>query len=191
MKYADRVRPHLAPGRAAYSEPLSPLSLALLRKLHQTIHKITVDFDGRWHFNTCIAAIMELVNTLTAAEPSITAGEVPDLVLAGILRDLVLLLAPFAPYLTAELGKQILGNETLLRAQWPKYDESLAREEEIEVPVQINGKLRAVILVARDSTEEALRDAALADEKIQAAVAGKTIVKIIIVPGKLVNIVVQ
>ena len=88
-------------------------------------------------------------------------------------------------------GEQILGNENLLRAQWPKYDESLAREEEIEVPVQINGKLRAVILVAGDSTEEALRDAALADEKIQAAVAGKTIVKIIIVPGKLVNIVVK
>ncbi len=191
MKYADRVRPHLVPGSAAYSEPLSPLSLALLRKLHQTIHKITLDFDGRWHFNTCIAAIMELVNTLTAAEPSISAGEVPGPVLAGVLRDLVLLLAPFAPYLTAELGKQILGNENLLRAQWPKYDEALAREEEIEVPVQINGKLRAVIRVAVDAIEEALRDAALADEKIQAAVAGKTIVKIIIVPGKLVNIVVQ
>ena len=88
-------------------------------------------------------------------------------------------------------GEQILGNENLLRAQWPKYDEALAREEEIEVPVQINGKLRAVILVAMDSTEEALRDAALADEKIQAAIAGKTIVKVIIVPGKLVNIVVS
>jgi leucyl-tRNA synthetase len=191
MKYADRVRPHLASGRHTYSEPLSPLSLALLRKLHQTIHKITVDFDGRWHFNTCIAAIMELVNTLTAAEPSIAAGEVPDPVLASILRDLVLLLVPFAPYLTSELGEQILGNENLLRAPWPKYDEALAREEEVEIPVQINGKLRAVIRVTADATEEALRDAPLAEEKIQAAIAGKTIVKVIIVPGKLVNIVVK
>ena len=191
MKYADRVRPHVGSGGYSYTVPLSPLSLTLLRKLHQTIRKITVDFDGRWHFNTCIAAIMELVNTITASETSITADEVPDPVLAAILRDLVLILAPFAPYLTSELGEQIMGSGNLLRAGWPKYDEALAREDEIEVPVQINGKLRAVIRVSADANEEALRDAGLADEKIQAAVAGKTIVKVIIVPGKLVNIVVK
>ena len=190
-KYADRVRPHVASTGHTHTVPLSPLSLVLLRKLHQTIRKITVDFDGRWHFNTCIASIMELVNTITASEASIASGEVPDTVIAGILRDLVLLLAPFAPYLTAELGEQILGSGNILRAPWPKYDEALAREEEIEVPVQINGKLRAVMRVAADATQEVLRDAALADEKIQAAIAGKTIVKVIIVPGKLVNIVVK
>ncbi len=185
MKYSDRAQ------RSGAIVPNSPTSIALLRKLHQTIRKITEDFGGRWHFNTCIAAIMEFVNTLTAAEPAINAGEVPDAVVAEILRNLVLLLAPFAPYLAFEMWEQIGQQENLLRAPWPKYDEELAREEEIEIPVQVNGKLRAVIRVAPDAEQEALRDTALAEQKIQAAVSGKEIVKIIIVPGKLVNIVVK
>jgi leucyl-tRNA synthetase len=134
---------------------------------------------------------MELVNTVTAAEPAISKGEVPDAVLAVILRDLVLLLAPFAPYLAFELWGQIGQKDNLLRAPWPKYDEALAREDEIEIPVQINGKLRTVIRVAAGADEETLRDTALAAEKIQAATDGKTVAKLIIVPGKLVNIVVK
>jgi len=173
------------------SAPASATSQALLRKLHQTIRKITEDFAGRWHFNTSIAAIMELVNTLTAAEPAISKGEVPDSVLAGILRDLVVLLAPFAPYLAFELWEQIGQQDNLLRAPWPKYDEALAREDEIEIPVQINGKLRTVIRVAAGADEETLRDAALASEKIRTATDGKTVAKLIIVLGKLVNIVVK
>jgi leucyl-tRNA synthetase len=187
IRYADRARK----AEAVSSVPTSATSQALLRKLHQTIRKITVDFSGRWHFNTCIAAIMELVNTLTAAETAIAAGEVPDVVLAEIVCDLVLLLAPFAPYLSFELWEKIGEQGDLLRAPWPKYDEALAREDEIEIPVQINGKLRAVIRVAAGTDEETLRDAALATEKVQAATDGKTIVKMIIVPGKLVNVVVK
>jgi len=134
---------------------------------------------------------MELVNVLTAAEPAIAAGEVPDAVLSGILRDLVLLLAPFAPYLSCELWEHIGGDGELLRAPWPKYDEALAHEDEIEIPVQINGRLRTVIRVAADADQDTLRDAALADPKIQAGTEGKEIVKAIIVPGKLVNLVVK
>ncbi len=186
-RYADRA----GSADTAPSAPHSATSQALLRKLHQTIRRITEDFAGRWHFNTCIAAIMELVNTLTAAEPAISKGEVPDPVIATILRDLVLLLAPFAPYLAFELWEQIGQQDNLLRAPWPKYDEALAREDEIEVPVQINGKLRTVIRVAAEADEETLRDSALAAEKIQAATEGKTVAKLIIVPGKLVNIVVK
>ncbi len=181
-RYADRAQGSSAP---------TPTSQSLQRKLHQTIRKITVDFSGRWHFNTCIASIMELVNALVAAEPAIAAGEVPDAILAGILRDLILLLAPFAPYLAFELWEKIGEQGNLLRAPWPKFDEALAREDEIEVPVQINGKLRVVIRVAAGTDEETLRDAAMAEEKIVAAVAGKNIVKMIIVPGKLVNLVVK
>ena len=184
-RYADRVQ------TASSAKVSSQTSQALIRKLHQTIRKVTEDFSGRWHFNTSIAAIMELVNSLTAAEPAIGKGEVSDADLGAILRNLVLLIAPFAPYLAFELWETIGAQDGLLRAQWPKYDEDLAREEEIEVPVQINGKLRNVIQVAADADEDALRDAAVADEKIQAALAGKTIVKMIIVPGKLVNIVVK
>jgi len=190
-RYADRVKPHLQPGGHSYTMPLPSPGPALLRKLHQTIRKITEDFGGRWHFNTSIAAIMELVNELTAAEPAISEGKVPDVILADILRNLVLLLAPFAPYLSSELWEQIGLHGNILRAPWPKFNESMAREKEIEIPVQINGKLRSVIRVAPDADQEAMRDAALADEKIEATVADKQIVKIIIVPGKMVNIVIK
>jgi leucyl-tRNA synthetase len=185
MKYGDRAKGGSAAG------PLSPESQALLRKLHQTIRKITEDFAGRWHFNTCIAAIMELVNVLTAAETAIGAGKVPDAVLAEILRTLTLLLAPFAPYLAFELWEHIGEKSDLLRAPWPKFDEALARDEQIEIPVQINGKLRAVVTVGADADEDTLRDAALKDEKIAALIAGKEIVRIIVVPRKLINIVVK
>ncbi len=186
-RYADRTKS----ARPLSATPASAASQTLLRKLHQTIHKITVDFDGRWHFNTCIAAIMELVNTLAAAEPAIASGEVPDAVVADILRNLVLLLAPFAPYLAFELWEKIGGGDNLLRTPWPKYDPDLAREDEIEIPVQINGKLRALIRVAAGAEQEALRDAALGNEKILVATEGKNVAKVIIVPGKLVNLVVK
>ena len=187
MKYAERAKT----ARGSRSGELSPESQGLLRKLHQTIRKITEDFAGRWHFNTSIAAIMELVNTLTAAEPAIGAGKVPDAVLAEILRSLTLLLAPFAPYLACELWERIGERGELLRAPWPKFDEALAREEQIEIPVQINGKLRAVVRVGADADEDTVREAALKDEKIAALLAGKEIVRIIVVPRKLINIVVK
>ena len=188
MKYGDRARS--GAGAPAAANP-SPASQALLRKLHQTIRKITEDFAGRWHFNTDIAAIMELVNLLTTAEPQIAAGEVPDAVLAEILRTLMLLLAPFAPYLAFELWQHIGQTDNLLRAPWPKFDETLAKEEQIEIPVQINGKLRSVIRVDTDATEDQVRDAALADEKIAGLIAGKEIARLILVLRKLVNIVVR
>jgi leucyl-tRNA synthetase len=186
MKHGERAK-----NGGAASGALSPESQSLLRKLHQTIRRITDDFAGRWHFNTCIAAIMELVNTLTAAEPAIGAGKVPDVVLAEILRTLTLLLAPFAPYLAFELWEQIGEKGDLLRAPFPKSDETLAREEQIEIPVQINGKLRAVVTVDAGADEEALKAAALADEKIAALLAGKEVLRIIVVPRKLINIVVK
>jgi leucyl-tRNA synthetase len=187
MKYADRAKT----ARGSRSAELSPESQVLLRKLHQTIRKITEDFAGRWHFNTSIAAIMELVNTLTAAEPAINAGKVPDAVLTEILSSLTLLLAPFAPYLACELWERIGERGPLLRAPWPKFDEALAREEQIEIPVQINGKLRAVVRVGADADEDAVREAALKDERIAALLTGKEIVRIIVVPRKLINIVVK
>ncbi|HTW46507.1 MAG TPA: leucine--tRNA ligase [Acidobacteriaceae bacterium] len=199
MKHGARGRTGEARARGVHGSaaPARPTAAtqALLRKLHQTIRKITEDFAGRWHFNTCIAAIMELVNLLTASESRISAGEVPDAVLAEILRSLTLLLAPFAPYLAFELWEHIGQNTgpsgNLLRAPWPKYDEALAKEEQIEIPVQINGKLRSVVKVDANATEEQVRDAALADAKIAAATEGKEVVRIILVPRKLVNIVVK
>ncbi len=172
------------------AEAGSPAAQDVLRKLHQTIRKITEDFNDRWHFNTCIAAIMELLNTLTAADDAFVSGAIAPAVTKHVLRSLVLLLAPFAPYLSSELWSQ-MGGAGILRTPWPRFNEALAREAEMEIPVQINGKLRTVVRLAAGSGEPAVREAALGDEKIQAAMAGRQVVKMIVVPGKLVNLVVR
>ncbi len=108
-----------------------------------------------------------------------------------LLRTLVLLLAPFAPYLAAELWAELGEEGSILRAPWPVSDPELAREDELEIPVQINGKLIAVVRVAADASAKEIEVAALADEKVQSRIAGKTVVKVIVVPGKLVNLVVK
>jgi leucyl-tRNA synthetase len=167
------------------------ISLQLLRKLHQTIAKITLDFEGRWHFNTCVAAIMELVNEIQAADAQLAAGDVPPPAMLELLRSLVLLLAPFAPHLVAELWEELGEEGSVLRAPWPVSDPELAREDELEIAVQINGKLVTVVRVAADADAKAIEIAALADEKVQARIAGKKVVKVIVVPRKLVNLVVK
>jgi leucyl-tRNA synthetase len=165
--------------------------LALLRTLHQTIAKITEDFSGRWHFNTCIAAIMILVNEIAAAEAKMDEGTINVATVAEVFRTLVLLLEPFAPFVAAELWEQMGGTGVLFRQKWPEADAELARENQIEVPVQVNGKLVSVIRIAAESDEESMKAPAMADEKVGARLAGKTIVKVIVVRGKLVNFVVK
>jgi leucyl-tRNA synthetase len=190
-RLADKYAALARTGRDHEIEAPSGLSLKLLRKLHQTIAKITQDFEGRWHFNTCVAAIMELVNEVQATDGQLAAGEVAAPVVLELLRTLVLLLAPFAPYLAAELWETLGEEGGVLRAPWPQSDPDLAREDELEIPVQINGKLVAVVTVAAGADGKAIESAALADEKVQARMAGKTVAKIVVVPGKLVNLVVK
>ncbi len=174
-------------GAAAQNDAvLSPGARAIQRKLHQTIKRVTDDFQGRWHFNTCISAIMELVNELYTAE---TKGLPPDL-LAEVQGDMVLLLAPFAPYLAHELWGMLGERGSLLKAAWPKYDPELAKEDEIEIPVQVNGNLRSVVVVAAGTTQDEILQKAMGEEKVQSHLAGKQIVKKIYT-GKLVNIVVR
>jgi leucyl-tRNA synthetase len=167
---------------------------AIQRKLHQTIKRVTDDFQGRWHFNTCIAAIMELVNELYSIDDHVgeraSSPAIPWSLLADVQRNLVLLLAPFAPYIAHELWEMLGETSNLLKAPWPKYDPELAKEEELEIPVQVNGKLRGKIVVAPGTPEEEIKQKALAEEKIQAHIAGKQIVKVIFT-GKLVSIVVR
>ena len=178
-------------GRGLKADAPQGLTLKLLRKMHQTTAKITQDFEGRWHFNTCVAAIMMLVNDLQAADAELAAGEVPAPAMHELLRTLVLLLAPFAPFLSAELWAELGEESSVLRAPWPASDPELAKEDEIEVPVQINGKLVSVVRVAADADSAAMQQAALAEEKVQLRTAGKNVVKVIVVPGKLVNLVVK
>ena len=150
-----------------------------LRKLHQTIQKVTEDLDGM-RFNTAISAMMELTNHLTplAIRPR------------AVLEPFVLLLSPFAPHLAEELWHALGHKDTLAYETWPTYDPALTKADEIEVPVQINGKVRARLTVPAGIDEETLKAAALADERVCEALKGKTVRKVIVVPGKLVNIVV-
>jgi leucyl-tRNA synthetase len=124
-------------------------------------------------------------------EDAIAQNVIPVTLVAEVQRSLVLLLAPFAPYLAHELWEMLGEKGNLLKAPWPKYDAALAKEEELEIPVQINGKLRSRIVVPADAAEDFIVERVLADEKVQSAIAGKQIVKTIFVPGKLVNLVVR
>ena len=180
--------------RSSVPEDLSAEARALQRKLQQTIKRITDDFLGRWHFNTCIAATMELLNAMYAAEERDGNGataKLPVAFVADAQRTLVLLLAPFAPYLAHELWEVLGETSPLLRAPWPKYDAVLAKEEEVQLAVQVNGKLRSRIVLPVDATEEQAREAAVADEKVRAVISGKQIVQVRVIPGRLVNIVVK
>jgi leucyl-tRNA synthetase len=173
------------------TESLSPEARSIQRKLHQTIKRVSDDFQGRWHFNTCIAAIMELVNEIYGADEAITGGRVPASLILDVQRNIALLLAPMAPYMAHELWEMIGETSNLLKAPWPKYDAALAAEDEIEIPVQVNGKLRGLVVVPAGASNDQVERAALANDKVKAAIAGKQIVKIIVVSGKLVNIVVR
>jgi leucyl-tRNA synthetase len=150
-----------------------------LRKLHQTIKKVTEDLDAM-RFNTAIAAMMEFVNHLTREEVRPRTA----------LEPFVLLLSPFAPHLAEELWRVLGHADTLAYEQWPGFDEAQTKADEIEVPVQVNGKVRSKVTVPSGSDEAALKAAALADERVRGLIEGKTIRKVIVVPGKLVNIVI-
>jgi leucyl-tRNA synthetase len=151
-----------------------------LRKLHQTIQKVTEDLDAM-RFNTAIAAMMELTNHLTGLSGRPRAA----------LETLVLLLAPFAPHLAEELWSALGHPSTLAYEPWPAFDAAVTRADEVEVPVQVNGKLRSKLRVPAGISKEALEAAALADERVRALIDGKVVRKIIVVPGKLVNIVIS
>jgi leucyl-tRNA synthetase len=158
----------------------------ILRHVHQTLRRITDDFDTRWHFNTSIAAMMELQNHLYAEESHISASAMRQ-----TLEILTFLLAPFAPYLAQELWEEQGKSGPVFKQEWPDYDPDLARETQIEIPIQINGKLRTRINVAPGLDKVQLEAAAIDDDKVRVLLEGKTIVKVIAVPDKLVNLVVK
>ena len=171
---------------ATPAPPAGDADKAVLRKLHQTIARVTEDFDSRWHFNTSIAGLMELMNEITEHEAELTPG-----CIASLLPNVVLLLGPFAPYLAEELWEELGRTGPLCKQAWPVFDAALAQDDSVEVAVQVNGKVRARVTVPPDTGREALEAAALADPRVKSHVDGKQVVKLITVPGKLVNIVVK
>jgi leucyl-tRNA synthetase len=158
----------------------------VLRKLHQTLQRITEDFDTRWHFNTSIALMMELVNVLYDREQNISVTAMRQ-----CLEVLTLMLSPFAPYVTQELWEQMGNPGSVIKQCWPVFNAGLARATDVEIPVQINGKLRTRISVPVGFDKGALENAARGDEKVQALLDGSTVVKVIAIPEKLINFVIR
>jgi leucyl-tRNA synthetase len=157
-----------------------------LRKLHQTIQKVTEDFDNRWHFNTSVARLMELLNRLYDEEAGLSRAALDQ-----ILPALTLLLGPFAPYVAEELWEQLGRKGPVFRQPWPVFDPALAKEDAAEIVLQVNGKLRGKLSAAFGTSEDELKKLALADPKVQPSIEGKQVVKVIVVLDKLVNIVVK
>jgi leucyl-tRNA synthetase len=194
-KYADGLKSvQGSAGKAATRfDPasLTPEERRLLRKAHQMLRHVTEDMEERWHYNTDIAMAMELVNELSDLEDAVEAGKIRPEVLKTALEYLLEVLSLFAPHVTDELWEALGHSEPLLRSSWPAYDPALAAEEELEIPVQVNGKLRGRIRVAVGASEDEIRARAQADEKVAPHLSGRQIVKIIVVPQKLVNVVVK
>ncbi len=152
----------------------------LEKHMHKLIKKVSADIDGM-RFNTAIAAMMGTLNTIYEIG-SITKDE---------LITFVTILSPFAPHIAEEINELLGGNNLISIAKWPEYDESKTVDDSIELPVQINGKVRSTIVVPKDASKEAILEIAKADEKIAVAIADKIIVKEIVVPGKIINIVIK
>ncbi len=153
----------------------------LVRRVHQTLKRVTHDFEARWHFNTSVALMMELVNEIFAQEP--LDQDVSPVIRKRSLAALVLMLSPMAPHIAEEMW-EMLGNPTTIAKQgWPAYREDLTREEQVEVIIQINGRVRGKMLVDARLNEEETEERALDDPRIKPLLAGKEIVKVIVVPG--------
>jgi leucyl-tRNA synthetase len=167
----------------------------LRRRAHQIIRSITENFEERLHLNTCISSLMELTNEIYAFDQAADKNGTPTDLDSKIVREafeaLFRMLAPFAPHIAEELWEAFGHTESITRAEWPTFSDELARDEEMEIAVQVNGKLRTRIFAAPDASEDDLREAALADEKVQAAAEGRDIVKVIVVPRRLVNVVIK
>ncbi len=172
-------------GSAEIATEASGSAADLRRKTHQTIKKVTEDIDGRFHFNTAIAAVMELVNSIYAFKD----GEQAPGVLREALETVVRLLNPFVPHACEELWESLGHGESLETVGWPAWDEAALLADEVTLVIQVNGKVRGKINVAVDADKETIESTALADANVQRFVEGKQVRKIIIVPGRLINIV--
>ncbi len=161
----------------------------LYRKTHSTIKKVTEDIDREFHFNTAIAALMELVNEIY----DYTAGGIREKqtpILRSAIDALALLISPFAPHFAEELWESLGNKESIANAAWPTYDPDALIESEITIVVQVNGKVRSKLTLPAGMADREIEDAALADPKVKEFMNGKTPKKVIVVQGKLVNVVV-
>ena len=156
--------------------------------LNFTIRKVSEDVGGRFSFNTAISSIMELVNEMYRYKEQ---GCVNEGLLGKAVKDLILILSPFVPHICEEMWEHIGQTESVTTMSWPEYDEDALVKESVEVVVQINGKVKEKMMVAADAGKSELEKIALENERIKALLDGKTVVKVVAVPGRLINIVVK
>jgi leucyl-tRNA synthetase len=178
---------------------------ALRRRTHDTIRRVTIDIEERMHLNTAVSSLMVLVNELysfsegtahgapTRNEPPVGRIERPQTlaVLREAIDALVVMISPFAPHTAEELWQMLGHPEGLAAATWPSFDPEVAKAEEVTVPVQVNGKLRARVTAPADASEDQLRELALAHEAVRTHTSGKTIRKVVVAKGPLVSVVVS
>ncbi|HZM52299.1 MAG TPA: class I tRNA ligase family protein, partial [Vicinamibacteria bacterium] len=176
--------------RSPVPAELSPAARALRRKVHQTIRRITDDVEERLKLNTAVSALIELEHAVADAEKAL--AESPERpVFREALETLVLLLSPFAPHIGEEMWERLGRRFSIVDRPWPVADPAIAREDELELAVQVNGKVRGRITVPAESSEDEMKKRALADPKVEEHTRGKEIVKVVVVPGRLVSVVVK
>jgi leucyl-tRNA synthetase len=189
-KHAERLsRASSGSGAGISLDSARPKEKALLRKAHQVLRRVTHDFETRWHFNSATALLMELVNEIHTQEP-LEEGVRPE-VAKEVFELLILMLNPMVPHLAEELW-EILGHtqDTLAHAPWPKFVPEFAAEDQVEIVVQVNGRVKGKVLVEAGLDKEALTERVLTDPKFAQLLDSQRVVKKIAVPDKLVNIVV-
>ena len=167
----------------------------LKRITHMTIRRVTVDIQTRMQFNTAISAIMEFVNHLYAFRDEWASLKNKNDKSKAVVREsfetLILLLSPFAPHIAEEMWSLLGHSTSIIQVEWPEFNENLTKTEELLIVIQVNGKVRQRLLVSADASQEDIKSQALDDSKIKEQTMGKEIKKVIVVPGKLVNIVVK
>jgi leucyl-tRNA synthetase len=174
--------------RGPLGTELPPAAKDLRRKVHQTIDKVTRDVEERIQLNTAVAALMELVNEIYRLEAEVQSGPGRS-VLREALETLVLLLNPFTPHVCEEMWARLGHEGGLVRAAWPAFDAGAAREDSVELAVQVNGKVRGRVVVPAGAGEDVVRERALAEPRVAEHLQGKEIVKFVVVPGRLVRVV--
>jgi leucyl-tRNA synthetase len=202
-RLVDYLMPVVAGAAAPEGLALDDDERGLRRRTHVTIRRVTQDIDPRMHLNTAISALMEQVNELYGFcdrhglrptghdndhAPAIDRPETAA-VLAEAVKSLVLMLSPFTPHLAEELWARLGHEDGVVAAGWPPFDDEAAREEAIEIPVQVNGKVRARVSLPAGASEDDMREAAL--EAVRGHIAGQEVVKVVVANRRLVSVVVR
>jgi leucyl-tRNA synthetase len=189
-RYIAEVAEESASGTTGVADAFDPASALLRRERHRVVGKVSEDVE-RFQFNTALSAMMELLNTAMDYRREVPAAQRDTALERDVAGTLTLLLAPYVPHMAEELWREVLGKEESVHCEsWPEWDPAAAASDEVEYPVQVNGKVRDRLTIAASASEDAVREAALALPKIIENVEGKTVRKVLVIPGKLVSIVV-